>query len=62
MENLIREIELILIEAGQHDKKKFRLGNEIRYAPYEVKEILLKHKNELATLQAHRKGEIGNGK
>lgn len=48
MEELIRKIELILIEEGQHDRK-FRLGEEIRYSPYEVKKLLLKHKDELLT-------------
>lgn len=48
MENLIREIELILIEEGQHDPK-FKLGDWIKYTPHEVKEILLKHKDELNT-------------
>lgn len=47
MENLIRKIELILIETGQHDKEKFRLGETIKYAPYEVAEILRKHADEL---------------
>ena len=46
MEELIKKIELILILEGQHDLK-FKLGETIKYAPSEVKEILLKHKDEL---------------
>ncbi len=47
MEELIRTIELILIETGQHDKEKFKLGEVIKYAPYEVAEILRAHVDEL---------------
>ena len=47
MNELIRKIELILIEEGQHDTEKFRLGETIRYAPYEVTEILKVHIDEL---------------
>ena len=47
MEELIRTIEMILIETGQHDKDKFKLGEIIRYAPYEVAEILKEHIEEL---------------
>jgi len=47
MEELIRAIELILIETGQHDKCKFKLGEIIRYSPYEVAEILRAHIDEL---------------
>lgn len=47
MEELIRKIELILIETGQHDTKKFKLGETIRYSPYEVREILMDHIDEL---------------
>jgi hypothetical protein len=32
MDELIRKIELILIETGQHDKEKFKLGESIKYA------------------------------
>ena len=46
MEELVKKIELILVEEGQHDKK-FRLGEIIKYSPSEVKNILLKHKDEL---------------
>lgn len=46
MEELIRKIELILIETGQHDLK-FKLGEIIKYSPTEVGEILRKHKDEL---------------
>ena len=34
------EVKSALIEAGQHDTKKFKLGDVIRYDPYEVKAIL----------------------
>lgn len=44
---LIRKIELILIEEGQRDKEKFRLGETIKYAPYEVVEILEEHIDKL---------------
>ncbi len=47
MNELIRKIELILIEEGQHDKEKFRLGETIRYTPYEVAEILKQHIEDL---------------
>lgn len=47
MEELIRAIEMILIETGQHDKDKFKLGEIIRYTPYEVAEILKEHIEEL---------------
>lgn len=47
MDDLIRKIELILIETGQHDTDKFKLGEIIRYAPYEVAEILREHVDEL---------------
>ena len=47
MNDLIRKIELILIETGQHDKEKFKLGELIRYTPYEVAEILRSHVDEL---------------
>ena len=46
MEELIDKIELILINEGQHDQK-FKLGEIITYNPHEVKEILLKYKDEL---------------
>ena len=48
MEELIRKIELILIEEGQHDER-FKLGDFIKNAPYEVAEILRKHCDELLT-------------
>ena len=47
MDDLIRKIELILIETGQHDLK-FKLGETIKYAPYEIAEILRKHADELS--------------
>ena len=46
MDELIRAIELILIYEGQHDLK-FKLGETIKYAPYEIAEILRKHADEL---------------
>ena len=46
LEEMIRKIELILIKEGQHDKR-FKLGELIKYAPYEVAEILRKHSDEL---------------
>ena len=48
LEELIRKIELILIEEGQHDLR-FRLGDIIKYNPHEVAEILRKHADELLT-------------
>lgn len=48
MEELIRKIELILIEEGQHDER-FKWGDIIKYAPYEVAEILRRHSDELLT-------------
>lgn len=48
MEELINKIELILILEGQHDKR-FKLGEYIKYTPYEVAEILKKHIDELKT-------------
>ncbi len=50
MEELIRRIELILIETGQKDKSRFELGEIIKYAPYEVAEILKTHIEELQEL------------
>lgn len=49
MEELIRTIELILIKTGQHDDK-FKFGETIRYAPYEVAEILRAHVDELRNI------------
>ena len=46
MEELIRKIELALIEEGQNDSK-FQWGEVIRYTPHEVAEILRKHADEL---------------
>lgn len=48
MEELIHRIELILIEEGQHDRR-FKLGDFIKYTPYEVAEILRRHSDELLT-------------
>lgn len=46
IESIIDKVHNILVEEGQHDPK-FKLGEIIKYAPHEVREILLKHKNEL---------------
>jgi hypothetical protein len=45
-EELAYKIELILIEEGQNDKKKFKLGEWIKYTPHEVYELIIKHKDE----------------
>lgn len=42
----MHKIELILIETGQKDKEKFKLGEAIKCAPFEVAEILRKHIDE----------------
>ena len=47
-EELVRKIELILIEEGQHDKR-FKFGDFIKYTPSEVAEILKKHADEFLT-------------
>ena len=47
MEKLIRKIELILIETGQHDFQ-FKLGEIIKYSPAEVSDILRKNKDKLS--------------
>ncbi|MBO6255126.1 MAG: hypothetical protein J6O49_16010 [Bacteroidaceae bacterium] len=49
MEELIREIELALISEGQQDTR-FQWGEEIRYSPHEVAEILRMHSDELIKL------------
>ena len=46
VEDLIDKIHLILVEEGQHDLR-FKLGEIIKYSPSEIREILLKHKDEL---------------
>lgn len=46
IDSLIDKVHSILVEEGQHDPK-FKLGEIIKYAPHEVRDILLKHKNEL---------------
>ena len=46
IESIIDKVHSILVEEGQHDPK-FKLGEIIKYDPHEVREILLKHKNEL---------------
>lgn len=49
MNELIRKIELILIETGQHDKN-FKLGDPIKYMPCEVAKILREHIDELRSV------------
>ena len=41
-EKIIDKIESILIHYGQHDPK-FKWGETIKYAPYEISEILRRH-------------------
>ena len=45
-DKIIRAIELIIIEEGQHDPK-FKLGETIKYSPAEITKILQEHKNEI---------------
>jgi len=45
--DLIHRIVEIIIEAGQSDTKKFRLGETIRYSPSEILEILKQHESEI---------------
>jgi len=45
--DLIHRIVGIIIEAGQSDTKKFRLGETIRYSPSEILEILKQHESEI---------------
>ena len=40
------EVRSALIEAGQYDTEKFKLGDVIRYDPDEVREILMKQKGD----------------
>ena len=47
MNDLIHRIVGVIIEAGQSDTKKFRLGETIRYSPSEILEILKQHENEI---------------
>lgn len=44
LNELIRKVELWLVEEGQHDPK-FKLGETIKYTPHEVADILRKHLN-----------------
>ena len=48
MDDLIYKIVGILIEVGQSDYKKFKLGETIRYSPSEILAILKQHKNKLS--------------
>lgn len=47
MNDLIHRIVGIIIEAGQSDTTKFRLGETIRYSPSEIMEILKQHESEI---------------
>lgn len=47
MSDLIHKIVGKIIEVGQSDTKKFRLGETIRYSPSEILEILKQHENEI---------------
>ena len=48
-DDLIHKIVDTIIEVGQSDTKKFRLGETIRYSPSEILEILKQHKDEIFT-------------
>lgn len=43
------EVEAVLVTAGQHDTKKFKLDDTTRYSPIEVKDILAKWKGSEET-------------
>lgn len=47
MSDLIHKIVGKIIEAGQSDTTKFKLGEIIRYSPSEIMEILKQHENEI---------------
>lgn len=47
MSDLIHKIVGKIIEVGQSDTTKFRLGEIIRYTPSEILEILKQHENEI---------------
>lgn len=47
MNDLIHKIVGTIIEVGQSDVGKFRLGETIRYTPSEILEILKQHKDEI---------------
>ena len=47
MSDLIHKIVGKIIEVGQSDTTKFRLGETIRYSPSEILEILKQHENEI---------------
>ena len=51
MSDLIKKIGLILVEEGQSDYRKFKLGEIIKYSPSEVMDILRKHESELPSAQ-----------
>ena len=44
-----------IIETGQHDHEKFRLGETIRYTPSEILEILEDHADDLFSIEPERK-------
>lgn len=45
--DLIHKIVNTIIEVGQSDTGKFRLGETIKYSPSEILEILKQHENEI---------------
>lgn len=47
MSDLIHKIVGTIIEVGQSDVEKFKLGETIRYSPSEILEILKQHENEI---------------
>jgi len=47
MSDLIHKIVGKIIEVGQSDTTKFRLGETIRYSPSEILEILKQHESEI---------------
>ena len=51
MSDLIYKIVGTIIEVGQSDTGKFRLGEAIRYTPSEILEILKQHENEIFSLE-----------
>ena len=51
MSDLIKKIGLILVEEGQSDYRKFKLGEIIKYSPSEVMDILRKYESELPSAQ-----------
>ena len=52
IDELIHTIVGIIIEHGQNDYQKFKLGQIITYTPSEILEILKMHKEELMKLSS----------